>query len=278
MIKVIIFGGTTEGRELAGFCGEQRIPALVCVASEYGQQVLPEYPSLNIHTGKLDEAGMIRLMEEHHPALVIDATHPYASLVTANIKKSCVALSIMYQRVSRAANRVPGEQAPGVQEQVMQDQVIQEQQYMTVPDIEAAVTFIENTTGNIFLTTGSKQLDAWMQITDSKERIFARVLPDSKVLAACEQLGLKGRHLIGMQGPFSQQLNQAMLIETDAAWMVTKESGAVGGFIEKIQAAEACGVSILVIGRPSTEAGLSVMEAKQMLQQYINITQEEVRS
>lgn len=46
MSDVIIFGGTTEGRRLAEFCGEHKIQTVVCVVSEYGEMLVPESPSV----------------------------------------------------------------------------------------------------------------------------------------------------------------------------------------------------------------------------------------
>ena len=51
------------------------------------------------------------------------------------------------------------------------------------------------------------------------------------------ELGFDGKHLIAMQGPFSKELNVAMLRQTEADYFVTKESGKTGGFEEKYEAA-----------------------------------------
>lgn len=254
MIKVIIFGGTTEGRELAGFCVRYQVPALVCVASEYGSRLLPEQSGLRIHTGRLDEAGMLKLIRGHRPELVIDATHPYAGLVTDTVSHTCRLLNIPCHRVLRAA---------GAQQNAAPDSLI-----TTVDDAAGAIAYLKNTVGNILLTTGSKELERFMQMPGSAERIYARVLPDSQVIAECERLGIKGRRLIGMQGPFSAAMNRAMLEATAARFLVTKESGAAGGFAEKIQAAQSVGVSVVVIGRPRLEQGISVEAAKKMLVPY----------
>ncbi|MGL5436742.1 MAG: precorrin-6A reductase [Lachnospiraceae bacterium] len=264
MIKVIIFGGTTEGRELAQFCVRYQVPALVCVASEYGGRLLPDHPCLNIHTGKLDEAGMISLIETHHPKFIIDATHPYARIVSETVRNTCGKLGIPCHRILRDS------------ETGQANSVNSDSRMITVADTAAAIDFLRTTTGNIFLTTGSKTLGDFMELPDSRERIYARVLPDSQVIADCEQLGIKGRHLIGIQGPFSREINQAMLEQTKAAWMVTKESGDAGGFTEKTEAAWRCGVSVIVIGRPVKEQGISIAEAKKILLPYGTVPQRQL--
>ncbi|MEI3167671.1 MAG: precorrin-6A/cobalt-precorrin-6A reductase [Lachnospiraceae bacterium] len=98
--------------------------------------------------------------------------------------------------------------------------------------------------------------------------MFARVLPDSQVLKKCEDLGLHGAHIIAMQGPFSVELNCALLRTVQAGWLVTKEAGKRGGFAEKIEAARQCGVSVVVIRRPVHEEGISLEEAKRQMDAY----------
>ena len=68
-----------------------------------------------------------------------------------------------------------------------------------------------------------------------------------------------------MQGPFSMELNQAMLAQYQCKYLVTKDSGKAGGFLEKIQAAEACGATVVIIGRPLVEEGLSLRECRHTL-------------
>ncbi|WP_337810740.1 precorrin-6y C5,15-methyltransferase (decarboxylating) subunit CbiE, partial [Enterocloster sp.] len=66
-----------------------------------------------------------------------------------------------------------------------------------------------------------------------------------------------------MQGPFSVEMNVAMLHAVGAAWMVTKESGTAGGFEEKALAAGQAGAGLIVIGRPK-EDGISLREALEL--------------
>ena len=87
MYKVIVFAGTTEGYEISRFLGENQIPVLACVATEYGSRSLKESSSLHVQAGRLDENEMKELFSREKPELVLDATHPYAAEVTRNIRK-----------------------------------------------------------------------------------------------------------------------------------------------------------------------------------------------
>ena len=83
----------------------------------------------------------------------------------------------------------------------------------------------------------------------------------------CSAAGFEGKHLIGMQGPFSRELNEAMLRQFHCRYLVTKDSGKAGGFQEKIDAAFSCGAIPVIIGRPLKEEGLSLVECKKWLSQ-----------
>ncbi len=82
-------------------------------------------------------------------------------------------------------------------------------------------------------------------------------------------LGISGRHLTAMQGPFSEEMNYAYLKEFDISWMVTKQSGALGGFPEKCRAAERAGVELLVIRRQDKDEGISLEGAIHILEELL---------
>ena len=105
--KLLLFGGTTEAREIA----ESGLPMICCVATEYGAEVLHEAPGLDVRTGRLDAAGMAALIREEEITAVADATHPYARAVTAEIKKACAETGADYMRIVRARTPLPGNAA-----------------------------------------------------------------------------------------------------------------------------------------------------------------------
>ncbi len=289
MADVIVFGGTTEGRELAEWLTGRGADVLVSVATPYGKQVLEESARLQgaelagslreqeegsveagqstgfwksgqggrcfVHTGRLDAEGMRALIMREHPKLVADATHPHAQEVTRAVKQACQALSVPCIRIVRGRQQADGP-ADGI--------------WVDTPQQAAEILHADDSA--VLLTTGSKELNVFTSDPNLKRRLFARVLPDSKVLAACEALGLRGRQLIAMQGPFSVEMNCSLLRAVNAGWMVTKESGSSGGFEEKREASRICGVRLIIIRRPhENEDGLTLEEAKHQIAKTLDI-------
>ncbi len=252
MSDVIIFGGTTEGRRLAEFCGEHKIQTVVCVVSEYGEMLVPESPSVRVIRRALEKDEMEALFVAEKPSLVLDATHPYARVVTENVTQVCQKMGIVWYRVLRKSEL----------ETKNADSIV------TVDSVDQAVEWLKSHEGTVLVTTGSKELVKYTAIPDYKERIFARILPDSQALLNSETLGFPRNHMIAMQGPFSLEMNIATMRMTGANYLVTKESGHAGGFLDKIHAAEVVGATALVIGRPLKETGISLEEACQYLEPF----------
>lgn len=249
MGKILVFAGTSEGRKLVESISNN-IEVVCCVATEYGKNLLPkEREGLTILQGRMTINDMGSLMAKEKFDLVIDTTHPYASIVTENIKKSAEATDTTYVRYLRE----------GADKDSLENSCI------WVDSIEEAVSYLNGTSSKALLTIGSKELHNFTEVIDYQERIFARVLPMAEVVEQCNELGFKGKHLICMQGPFSLEMNKALINQIDAKILVTKDSGKTGGFIEKIEAAEACGIKVLVIGRPVEETGYNLDEIQAIL-------------
>ena len=248
MCKVIVFAGTTEGRQIAQFLEKRQVSAHICVATEYGEQLLGENENLEISHERLDETQMEELILKNQKPLVIDATHPYAAEVTKNIQSACENTGAEYLRVLRE-NQDSSDLGDCIY----------------VETVEAAVAYLQKTAGNILATTGSKEAAKYTALSDFENRVFLRVLSLPNVVAECARLGFQGKNLLCMQGPFSKEFNIVMLRQLDCKYMVTKMSGKSGGFLEKLEAARACGCTLVVVGRPLEESGVSLQECKRIL-------------
>ena len=244
---ILVFGGTTEGRALVEWLAGEGAPVTVCSATEYGGSLLPACENVRSLVARLDADAMGELMRSAPFACVVDATHPYAALVSENIKAACESVGLEYLRIVRAEQDA-------------------RENWTVVPDAAAAADAVARTSGNVLLTTGSKDLRIYAQrVPDFAARLYARILPVPDSLENARNLGFPVDRIIAMQGPFTRELNEALIRMLRIEVMVTKDSGATGGFMEKIEAAEACGIATIVIGRPLHEQGFSLEELKARL-------------
>lgn len=234
MKRILIFGGTTEGRELARRLVDLGYEVTVSVATDLGAEEL-EGVKAAVRVGRLDEDQMARLIPDFD--LVIDATHPYAVEVTRCVREACLRCKIPLRRLLRARSAAEG--------------------CVRVNSCAQACDYLAPRPGNVLLTTGAKELGAFRAL--EPERVFARVLPTHPSLEACEALGLPHRNILALQGPFSEAMNIAMLEQYQIRWLVTKDGGRAGGFEEKLRAARRAGAGVILVGCPAEE-GLT-MEA-----------------
>lgn len=234
MTKLCVFAGTTEGRKLLELLSGQQLELWACVATDYGESLLTPAETLHIHGGRMDQGEMEALFRREGFACVIDATHPYAQAVTENIAAACAATKTEYLRLLRPEKQ----HTDGM---------------VLVSSAEEAAAYLSGTEGNILLTTGSKELSRFSALSS---RAYARVLPMEASLQSCREAGFEPSHIIAMQGPFSTEMNLALLNMCHARYLVTKEGGSSGGFEEKAEAARQAGVTLVLIGRPKQEDGL----------------------
>ena len=245
MASILIFAGTTEGRKIAEYLRGHAPEVYVCTATEYGKELVEDGENIHVLAGRLDVAGMGELAQGCQAELVIDATHPFAMEVSKNIRAMCEKADIPCVRVLREGS-AGGENA------------------VWVKNIKEAAAYLADKKGNILITTGSKELDPYTRIPDYRRRCFLRVLSTKEAVEHAVSKGFEGKHLIAMQGPFSEGMNEQLLVHVKARYLVTKDSGKIGGFQEKMEAARKAGAVPVVIGRPQ-ERGIPLKEVFLML-------------
>ena len=280
------------------------IAAEVYVTTTYGASLLPAGSGIRVHVGRLDAEEMTALLEEARqelnlmpddtdgemekseapkskgrcgqaercqisaPLLVIDATHPYAAVVSEHILTACAAAGVRCIRVEREDSGAEEHGIESAQKALPERESTGEDGKASAPEgaalhwvesIEEAAVWLAQPDRssseaaqrpNILITTGSKELAPYTQIPDFATRCYVRALPTVEALEKCQALGFRRDHLILMQGPFSEEMNVAQLRYADAGYLVTKASGETGGFPEKCEAALALGVEVVCIGRP----------------------------
>jgi len=240
MSEILIFGGTTEGRELAVFCAEHQISVTVSVTTFYGESLLSD--NYSILTGKLNAEQMYQLLCSQQYHLVIDATHPYAVEATKNIRSACETSGIRYIRLIRQKSEIYGE---------------------TVRNLSELIPILNQSQKIILSTLGSKSIPELVQVQNYQKRLWVRVLPSVKIQNIPE------KHIIAEKPPFSAKQNIMHIKKSGAEILLTKESGTIGGYPEKIEAVQKCGISMITLLRPD-EDGYTLEEIKNLLRKEMH--------
>lgn len=229
-MKLVIFSGTTEGREFSRAAAALGAAVTVCVATDLGAEEQGSAPGVTVHAGRLDADEMAALLR--NAALCVDATHPYATEATHNIRAAAGMAGVEYHRLLRRASELPAGS-------------------VVLPGAGEAAAYLADKAGRILLTTGAKELPAFAAIDSA--RLYPRVLPTLAGITACEAAGVPHRNIIAMQGPFTLGLNVALMRQFEIDYLVTKDGGAQGGFAEKAEAAAQCGAQLIVLRRPDEQ-------------------------
>ncbi len=296
--RLLVFGGTAEGRQVSDYLCGRGARHVLCVATEYGEEVLSPHACRQVRRGRMDQEQIYCFLQNETFAAVIDATHPYAVEVSHNVRAACARTGVSYLRYLRPRTELSKPQgefsaqehdaaglssAETIPEKGCAEKkdagskaaegknyaAERESDIVWVSSAAEAADYLENRQGTVFLTTGSKELHVFTERLTDVSRLFARVLPSPEVIAACRALGLEGKQICGMQGPFSAEINEAMMRQTQASFLVTKDTGKSGGFPEKLEAARRLGVCAVVIRRPE-DSGYDWEQLKAELERFVD--------
>ena len=137
--SVLVFGGTSEGRELAEWLGARgTYDVVVSSLTEYGGSLVEDIPNVESLTGRMFPEDMEELMRQRSFACVIDATHPYAVGVSASIVEAAAKCATPIIRVLREGEP--------------------EGPWQTADSPADAARLVAQRSGTVLLTTGSKEL------------------------------------------------------------------------------------------------------------------------
>lgn len=172
MKKVLVFAGTTEGRELAELLADSNIKCSVCVATDYALELMND-KRLDVHCGRLTEEEMEVLMRDGKFDVVVDATHPYAQIVSQNVRQAADKESISLIRLRRSTESA-------------------EEGFVSFKTHEECSAWLSLQTGNILLTTGSKDLGSYAKMKQLRIAFLCVCFREKKVFVYVRQMALLG--------------------------------------------------------------------------------------
>ena len=232
---ILVLAGTSEGRQAAIDLEKEGLKVMAATATTYGGELLQKDFQGEISTRPLDLEAMMELINLKGVIKVIDATHPFAEEVSKNAREACRLAGIEYERLEREGSDI--KTGGGV---------------LFARDTEEAVQLASGYKGNIFLTVGSSKLEHYTRSLDP-DRLIVRILPVKASLEKCLDLGIPPKNIIAMQGPFDEEINKLLFQRYQAVLIITKDSGPAGGVAEKITAARALNIPVILISRPQSK-------------------------
>ncbi len=238
-----VFSGTSDGNALAREMVTQGYGVVVSTASEYGGELaIQDCPGVAVWAGRQGMEARRQALVRQQARVIVDATHPFATLISEQLMTLSSELDIPYIRYERPSTAVPENMLEGVE---------------FCSSMQEAAQRAISLGKRIFLATGSKDLPAFLQSPDAAQRQwFTRITPEPELIKRAIELGIPRSHICAMQGPFSGAINLALWQDWQIDCIITKDSGDAGGMLAKVQAAKKLGVPILVITRPKIQYSL----------------------
>lgn len=231
-----VFAGTSDGNALARRLVADGNPVVVSTATEYGAALAQDdCPGAAIWAGRAGLEARRQALAGNGARALVDATHPYASVISQQLIGLSRELQIPYLRYER-----PSTIGVAAAERCASPE-------------QAALRAIA-CGRRIFLATGSKDLASFLQAPGAADKQwFVRVTAEPDFIQRALDLGVPRNRICAMQGPFSQAFNTALWQDWQIDCVVTKDSGTAGGFEAKAAAAAALGIPLLVIERPQLD-------------------------
>lgn len=231
---ILVLSGTREGRDLIAILKAEGYKILACVTTDYGKQLALQDGAEEAWAENWTEKDLLQLLHDRAVTAVVDASHPFPGYLSKRLGQICKQEQMYYIRYVRAQADLP-------------DSPLIHKVYTWEDGARTAAKLGET----VFLTTGSYNLEVFLTCPEMQgKRVVVRVLPEHRVVQKCQELGLSPRDIVGMQGPFSKELNKAIFKTYKTEVVVTKESGKAGGTESKISAALSLGIPVVVINRP----------------------------
>lgn len=225
-----VIGGTKDSRDfLKKFASADR-DIIVSTATEYGGKLLEGLP-VKVISEKLSLETMRVFIEKNSINMIVDISHPYAFEVSKNAMKAAEEFSIPYYRFEREEIHIVPDR------------------FTEFQNINDLLEYCDGLLGNILVTLGSNNIEYFSQLKEL-EKFYFRILPKWDMVKKCEDNGILPKNIIAMQGPFSLNMNKAMIEQLNIKYLVTKKGGDTGGEREKINACNEKGIEVILLDKP----------------------------
>lgn len=239
-MKIFLLGGTKDSINIIQHIKKNyESYILTTTTTEYGAKLAMEGGSDETIARPLPKDEIIEIIKEKGIDILIDATHPFASHITQTSTGIAHELKMPYIRFERPTTNLENIETSHIH-------------YVTSFDEAGKLIKSEFPNGNVLHFAGANTMEEILKYV-SVDRFYPRILKVESSIKKCEKLGIDPSHIIPMKGAASIEENIDLMEKYDASVMITKESGEVGGVIEKIEAANKSNVAVVMIQRPEID-------------------------
>lgn len=238
---ILLLSGTSEGPKLAQAllaAGFDSIVATVTRQEARAHLFGHLQEAITVRAQGFTADSLRHFLRHQRIGLVLDATHPFAVRITQMATAVCQQLGTPYVRYER-----PDWEPP--------------EGTVYVDGYAEAAAILPSLGSRMMLTIGAKQLKHFASLHEQLT-LFARILPSPLSVQQALDAGFTQAHILALRPPFSRAFNRSLLAEYRADVLVTKASGADGGVVEKVMAAQELGLTTLMIRRPETHGDQAV--------------------
>lgn len=228
-----VIGGTKDSRVFLEKFASADKNIIVSTATEYGGKLLEGLP-VKVVSERLPLELMRGFVEKNSIKTIVDISHPYAFEVSKNAMKVAEEFSIPYYRFEREEIHI----IPN--------------RFSEFQNINDLLEYCEKLDGNILVTLGSNNIEHFSKLKNL-EKFYFRILPKWDMVKKCEDNGILPKNIIAMQGPFSLNMNKAMIEQLNIKYLVTKKGGVTGGEREKIDACNEKGIEVILLDKPQIQ-------------------------
>jgi precorrin-6A/cobalt-precorrin-6A reductase len=239
MSRILILGGTTEARELAERLAK-RID-LEVIVSLAGRTKSPAAQPAPVRSGGFGgAAGLADYLGKERIDALVDATHPYANIISAN----AVAAARQAGVPLIALRRPPWRAVAG-------------DRWIEAANIADAVRRLGERPRRVFVTLGRNEL---MPLTTAPQHFYLIRSVDPVE----PPLSLPRVSYLTDRGPFSAANDRALMSAHAIDTVIAKNSGGVASY-GKIAAARAIGIEVIMLSRPAPPDGLAVETVDELI-------------
>ncbi|WP_327368025.1 cobalt-precorrin-6A reductase [Streptomyces sp. NBC_01217] len=234
-MHVLVLGGTTEARRLAGLLVAE-LPGARVTSSLAGRVAGPRLPPGEVRIGGFGGAdGLAAWLRTHRVDALIDATHPFAGTIGFHAAAAAAAAHVPLLALRRPG-WVPGDG----------------DDWRPAGSLAEAAAALPALGRRVFLTTGRTGLSAFAGLDELWFLMRSVDAPDAPHPARME--------VLLDRGPFTLDGERELIRRHRIDVVVTKDSGGAAT-APKLTAAREAGIAVVVVRRPPVPPGVPVVGA-----------------